>query len=148
MIGTLWCARQTFTESCTYAQSLSYFTGHFGHLPVADLRAILRDNALRAYPGLACLLEMSDGSPTQPKRLAQEQFRGGTGLALITNNAQSKHLDRQLQGLCFSPALRSISTAVRKALIAALGVHQGVEFVPGDIALEILARDDPHVFAA
>jgi predicted TIM-barrel fold metal-dependent hydrolase len=40
---------------CTYAQSLSYFTDHFGHLPAADLRAILRDNALRVYPGLAAL---------------------------------------------------------------------------------------------
>jgi predicted TIM-barrel fold metal-dependent hydrolase len=37
---------------CTYAQSLSYFTNHFGHLSDADLRAILRDNALRVYPGL------------------------------------------------------------------------------------------------
>jgi predicted TIM-barrel fold metal-dependent hydrolase len=34
---------------CTYAQSLSYFTDHFGHLPAADLRGILRDNALRMY---------------------------------------------------------------------------------------------------
>jgi len=48
---------------CTYAQSLSYFTGHFSHLSVADLRAILRDNALSVYPGLACLPEMSDASP-------------------------------------------------------------------------------------
>jgi predicted TIM-barrel fold metal-dependent hydrolase len=40
---------------CTYAQSLSYFTSHFGHLSEEDLRAILRDNALRVYPGLACL---------------------------------------------------------------------------------------------
>ena len=34
---------------CTYAQSLTYFTGHFGHLPAADMSAILRDNALRVY---------------------------------------------------------------------------------------------------
>jgi predicted TIM-barrel fold metal-dependent hydrolase len=38
---------------CTYAQSLSYFNDHFGHLPAADLRAILRDNALSVYPALA-----------------------------------------------------------------------------------------------
>jgi predicted TIM-barrel fold metal-dependent hydrolase len=38
---------------CTYAQSLTYFTNHFGDLPSADLHAILRDNALRVYPGLA-----------------------------------------------------------------------------------------------
>jgi predicted TIM-barrel fold metal-dependent hydrolase len=38
---------------CTYAQSLTYFTNHFGHLPAADMNAILRDNALRVYPGLA-----------------------------------------------------------------------------------------------
>jgi len=38
---------------CTYAQSLSYFTNHFGHLSPADLRAILRDNAVRVYPRLA-----------------------------------------------------------------------------------------------
>jgi len=48
---------------CTYAQSLSYFTGHFSHLPVGDLNAILRDNALRVYQGLPCLPGMSDGSP-------------------------------------------------------------------------------------
>ena len=34
---------------CTYAQSLTYFTNHFGHLPQADMNAILRDNALRVY---------------------------------------------------------------------------------------------------
>jgi len=34
---------------CTYAQSLTYFTNHFGHLPEADMSAILRDNALRVY---------------------------------------------------------------------------------------------------
>ena len=34
---------------CTYAQSLSYFTGHFSHLPAADLRAILGENARRIY---------------------------------------------------------------------------------------------------
>ena len=45
---------------CTYAQSLSYFTNHFGHLPAADLRAILRDNALQVYPGLASLAEASE----------------------------------------------------------------------------------------
>jgi predicted TIM-barrel fold metal-dependent hydrolase len=37
---------------CTYAQSLTYFTNHFGHLPQADISAILRDNALRVYAGL------------------------------------------------------------------------------------------------
>jgi predicted TIM-barrel fold metal-dependent hydrolase len=34
---------------CTYAQSLSYFTSNFGHLPAADLRAILHDNAVRVF---------------------------------------------------------------------------------------------------
>ena len=34
---------------CTYAQSLSYFTDHFGDLSAADSRGILRDNALRVY---------------------------------------------------------------------------------------------------
>jgi predicted TIM-barrel fold metal-dependent hydrolase len=48
---------------CTYAQSLSYFTNHFGHLPAADMSAILRDNALRVYPGLVGLPEMSDTVP-------------------------------------------------------------------------------------
>ena len=37
---------------CTYAQSLTYFTNHFGDLPVLDMRAILHDNAVRVYPGL------------------------------------------------------------------------------------------------
>jgi len=40
---------------CTYAQSLTYFTSHFGHLPAADMRAILRENAVRVYPKLAGL---------------------------------------------------------------------------------------------
>jgi predicted TIM-barrel fold metal-dependent hydrolase len=34
---------------CTYAQSLTYFTDHFEHLPAADVRRIVRDNALRVY---------------------------------------------------------------------------------------------------
>jgi predicted TIM-barrel fold metal-dependent hydrolase len=34
---------------CTYAQSLSYFTDHFGDLSAADARGILQDNALRVY---------------------------------------------------------------------------------------------------
>lgn len=34
---------------CTYAQSLTYFTDHFEDLPAADMRGILRDNALRIY---------------------------------------------------------------------------------------------------
>jgi len=34
---------------CTYAQSLSYFTDHFGNLSAADLRGILRDNAFGVY---------------------------------------------------------------------------------------------------
>ena len=38
---------------CTYAQSLTYFTNYFGHLPDQDLRDILRDNAVKVYPGLA-----------------------------------------------------------------------------------------------
>jgi predicted TIM-barrel fold metal-dependent hydrolase len=38
---------------CTYAQSLSYFTSHFGHLPAADLRAILGENASRFYAGVS-----------------------------------------------------------------------------------------------
>ena len=38
---------------CTYAQSLTYFTNHFGDLPAADMRAILHDNAVRVYSGLA-----------------------------------------------------------------------------------------------
>lgn len=44
---------------CTYAQSLSYFTDNFEHLPASDLRAILRENALRVYPGLASLPDRS-----------------------------------------------------------------------------------------
>jgi predicted TIM-barrel fold metal-dependent hydrolase len=38
---------------CTYAQSLTYFTNHFGDLPVEDIRAILHDNAVKVYSGLA-----------------------------------------------------------------------------------------------
>ncbi|MEO6909306.1 MAG: amidohydrolase family protein, partial [Edaphobacter sp.] len=38
---------------CTYAQSLTYFTEHFGNLSPANLRAILRDNALSVYAASA-----------------------------------------------------------------------------------------------
>ena len=47
---------------CTYAQSLSYFTSNFGHLPAADLRAILHDNAVGVYPCLARIAQ-GRGSP-------------------------------------------------------------------------------------
>jgi predicted TIM-barrel fold metal-dependent hydrolase len=46
---------------CTYAQSLTYFTNHFGHLPAADRNAILRDNALRVYG----LEDRQDRSPVR-----------------------------------------------------------------------------------
>jgi predicted TIM-barrel fold metal-dependent hydrolase len=38
---------------CTYAQSLSYFTAHSGNLSAADLRGILRENALGIYAASA-----------------------------------------------------------------------------------------------
>jgi predicted TIM-barrel fold metal-dependent hydrolase len=38
---------------CTYTQSLTYFTRHFGNLPAADFRRILRENASSVYAASA-----------------------------------------------------------------------------------------------